>query len=190
MNRKPDKRNLNTKIELANAFKELAKKKEMNKISITDLIKLCNVNRNTFYYHFEDIYELIIWMFNEEIKKIIDEADKTDARTFLNSIFTYVESNKHILNSAYNSFGIEQFRKLLYPYFYSILNKVILVETHNVSINEDFKNFVIVFYCDGISGSIVSYLRGESNINKCDLIDYILTLGESISKIVMSKNMK
>ena len=48
----------------------------MNKISITDLIKLCNVNRNTFYYHFEDIYELIIWMFNEEIKKIIDEADK------------------------------------------------------------------------------------------------------------------
>ena len=43
MSRKVDKRNLNTKIELANAFKEISKKKEMNKISITDLIKYCNI---------------------------------------------------------------------------------------------------------------------------------------------------
>ena len=39
MNRKQDKRNLNTKVELANAFKELSKKKPMNKITVNDLIK-------------------------------------------------------------------------------------------------------------------------------------------------------
>ena len=67
MNRKQDKRNLNTKMELANAFKELSKKKPMNKITVNDLIKYCQLNRNTFYYHFEDIHDLINWMFNEEL---------------------------------------------------------------------------------------------------------------------------
>ena len=76
MNRKQDKRNLNTKVELANAFKELSKKKPMNKITVNDLIKYCQLNRNTFYYHFEDIHDLINWMFNEEVKKIIDNFDK------------------------------------------------------------------------------------------------------------------
>lgn len=86
MNRKQDKRNLNTKVELANAFKELSKKKPMNKITVNDLIKYCQLNRNTFYYHFEDIHDLINWMFNEEVKKIIDNFDKSNYENFLNSV--------------------------------------------------------------------------------------------------------
>ena len=91
MNRKQDKRNLNTKMELANAFKELSKKKPMNKITVNDLIKYCQLNRNTFYYHFEDIHDLINWMFNEEVKKIIDNFDKSNYENFLNSVLDYIE---------------------------------------------------------------------------------------------------
>ena len=90
MNRKQDKRNLNTKVELANAFKELSKKKPMNKITVNDLIKYCQLNRNTFYYHFEDIHDLINWMFNEEVKKIIDNFDKSNYENFLNSVLDYI----------------------------------------------------------------------------------------------------
>lgn len=187
MSRKIDKRNLNTKIELANAFKEISKKKEMNKISITDLIKYCNINRNTFYYHFEDIYDLLTWMFNEEIKKLIEKSNKKDSKTFLNSIFDYVENNKHILNSAYNAFGREQFKKLLYPYFYAILNKIIDDEIGNHIIDENFRDFVINFYSEGITSSIFNYFTGEQKIGKEALIEYILALGELIPKIVLTK---
>lgn len=187
MSRKIDKRNLNTKIELANAFKEICKKKDMNKISITDLIKYCNINRNTFYYHFDDIYGLLTWMFTEEIKKLIQKSDKTDSKTFLNSIFYYVEDNKHILNSAYNAFGREQFKKLLYPYFYAILNKIIDDEISNNIVDENFKHFVINFYSEGIINSIFNYFTGEQKIDKEALIEYILALGELLPKIVLTK---
>lgn len=182
MNRKKDKRNLNTKIELANAFKELSKKKQINKISITDLINYCNINRNTFYYHFNDIYDLINWMFNEEVKPIIDNFDKTNPEIFLNKVFDYVEDNKHIFNSAYNSFGREQLKEILHPHFYAILDIIVTnhIKDFNLIMDKDFKDFLIDFYSAGFANSIVNYIKGTQSINRDKLIKYLLTLNDSI----------
>lgn len=53
--------NLLTKKALLNAFGELLEEKPFNKISISDLTNRCGLCRMTFYYHFNDIYELMIW---------------------------------------------------------------------------------------------------------------------------------
>lgn len=50
-----------TKNALLAAFGELLEKKPFNKITVNDITELCGVNRMTFYYHFQDIYELMIW---------------------------------------------------------------------------------------------------------------------------------
>ena len=50
---------LNTKKKLASALKQAMKKKPFGKIAVSELIKTCGINRNTFYYHFEDIYALL-----------------------------------------------------------------------------------------------------------------------------------
>lgn len=182
MNRKQDKRNLSTKIELANAFKELSKEKQMNKISVSDLIKYCNLNRNTFYYHFEDIYDLINWIFNEEVKTIIENLDKTNYELFFNSVLDYIEENKHILNSAYNSFGREQLKRLLNPHFYIILNKIITdqIQKHNLSIDNTFKDFLIEFYSAGIGELIVRYCKEEQCIDRKTLLSYLFSLIDAI----------
>ena len=50
-----------TKNALLRAFGELLEEKPFNKISISDLTGRCGLSRMTFYYHFRDIYELMIW---------------------------------------------------------------------------------------------------------------------------------
>jgi probable dihydroxyacetone kinase regulator len=50
-----------TKKALLAAFGDLLEKKPFNKITVTDITERCGVNRMTFYYHFQDIYELMIW---------------------------------------------------------------------------------------------------------------------------------
>ena len=50
-----------TKQALLAAFGQLLEKKPFNKITVGDITELCGVNRMTFYYHFQDIYELMIW---------------------------------------------------------------------------------------------------------------------------------
>ena len=46
---------MQTKTALAASLKKFMNKKPFGKITVTEIITDCNVNRNTFYYHFEDI---------------------------------------------------------------------------------------------------------------------------------------
>ena len=51
-----------TKIAIAYAFKDLLSEKPINKITINDITDKCNINRQTFYYHFQDIRDLVEWI--------------------------------------------------------------------------------------------------------------------------------
>lgn len=55
----------NTKKAINNAFWALLEEKPYNKITISDIVKKCNVGRNTFYYHFKDIHDLEKYSVNE-----------------------------------------------------------------------------------------------------------------------------
>lgn len=49
---------LPAKERLENAFWELLSEREYNKITVTDIVRTADVNRNSFYYHFSGLPEL------------------------------------------------------------------------------------------------------------------------------------
>ena len=51
-----------TKQALADSLRQLLTRKSFSKITVTEIVENCGVNRKTFYYHFEDIYALLRWM--------------------------------------------------------------------------------------------------------------------------------
>ena len=51
-----------TKRALAQSLKHLMEQKPLEKITVVDISEDCGVNRQTFYYHFQDIYDLIEWI--------------------------------------------------------------------------------------------------------------------------------
>ena len=48
-----------TKSAIIDAFWQLLEERPYTKITVRDIVELCQVNRNTFYYHFHDIPELL-----------------------------------------------------------------------------------------------------------------------------------
>lgn len=48
-----------TRAAIINAFWQLLDEKPYNKITVKNIVERCQVNRNTFYYHFHDIPELL-----------------------------------------------------------------------------------------------------------------------------------
>jgi len=61
-----------TKIAIAFAFKELLMEKPLNKITVNDITDKCEINRQTFYYHFHDIFELTEWICEEDAKRALE----------------------------------------------------------------------------------------------------------------------
>ena len=55
------------------SLKELCREKSFDKISIADITSTCGLNRQTFYYHFEDKYELLNWIYyTEGFARLVD----------------------------------------------------------------------------------------------------------------------
>ena len=65
-----------TKKAIIDAFVELISERPLSKITVKDIVTRCGVNRNTFYYYFEDIYALIDELFQLETEKAqaVDKA--------------------------------------------------------------------------------------------------------------------
>lgn len=55
-----------TKKELAESLKRLASERLFEHVTVGDIVKECGVNRQTFYYHFSDKYELLDWIYYNE----------------------------------------------------------------------------------------------------------------------------
>lgn len=60
-----------TRNAIIQAFRQQLEEKPVSKITVKDIVGCCNINRNTFYYHFQDIPSLIEEMMMEEAEQLI-----------------------------------------------------------------------------------------------------------------------
>ena len=49
--------------------------KPIDKITIRDITDLCDMRRQNFYYHFQDIYDLMHWMFQQEAVSLLEKYE-------------------------------------------------------------------------------------------------------------------
>ena len=68
-----------TKNLIKREFLLLVEEKSLKNITIAELADRCEINRNTFYYHYEDIYMLIKEILNDELAKIDEEFNYTNS---------------------------------------------------------------------------------------------------------------
>lgn len=74
-----------TKRLLADTLKDMANRMPLKSISVQKLVKECQLNRSTFYYHFKDIQDLINWIYHVEITVPIHDFIRTE-ENFLSGI--------------------------------------------------------------------------------------------------------
>ena len=64
-----------TKTDIKEAFMTLLNKKPFDKITVKEIVEECGINRNTFYYHYEDIYDLLQSVLDDEVQAAMQSVD-------------------------------------------------------------------------------------------------------------------
>ncbi len=172
----------NTKTQLANAFKKLAKEKSISKITVKDIITECNVNRKTFYYHFEDICDLFKWIHEEGAFSYVNKVDLiSDHEEVIQFVIDYLNANKKLLNSAYDAFSQEGLKRIFHGDFLHITKKLVdSVESNlKITVNSEFKSFVVKFYVDAIASFTVTWFRSNETYNDEVVVHYIRSIFKS-----------
>ncbi|TWK09681.1 hypothetical protein CHCC20442_4468 [Bacillus licheniformis] len=120
---KKDRRVKRTKKMIRDALSELMKNKAFEEISVTDISKKADINRGTFYLHYEDKYDLL----DQSEEEIIQEINKIAKRsihsmdvlnqdvidhplTFVVDIFQYIKENEVFMKAVLGPKGPGSFR--------------------------------------------------------------------------------
>ena len=112
MERRPNTASQQTKQALAAALKELMAQKPIENITIHDLTEHCGIRRQTFYYHFEDVYDLLRWMFQEEAVALLQ-------------LFRYIEQNREVCLCALKSVGREHLKRFFEADIHAIIHRAV-----------------------------------------------------------------
>lgn len=182
------------KKKLSNALKKEMETKPLKKVTVSEIIQECGVNRKTFYYHFTDIYDLLKWTLEQEAVEVVKQfhltSEYTDAIRF---VIDYVEKNAHIINCAYDSMGREEMKRFFCNDFYDVTSKYIndYVEEKKLDIEPKYKQFLVIFYTEGLAGLLINLFQNKDTFDKEKAIEYVsFTIENSISNLLETANNK
>lgn len=149
-----------TKKALAASLKKLLMEKPLDKITVIDIVEDCEVNRQTFYYHFQDIYDLVEWIFANDADKALDgkKTYGTWQQGFL-QIFEYVLENKALIMNTYKSISRDQLERYLYEVTYKLLIGVVEEKAVGMNVRDEDKEFIADFYKFGFVGLMLEWIR-------------------------------
>ena len=158
-----------TKRILADAFKSLASTKNISTITVKEITDKCGLKRQTFYNHFNDKYDLIKWIYlNEVISKIENEDDWT---VKYKEIFKYFLENKNMILNIYNCEAQNYLIHFILRQSKPIIEKVIDEKSKNYDIKEEDKNFLCLFYSGALGSLIINWIELGMN----DEIDTLIS---------------
>ena len=115
-----------TRKAIREAFLQLLDERMLSEITVKDIVENCGVNRQTFYYHFHDIYDLIEWILRDTADRLMrEQMDYSDWTVGVQTLMQYLQQDRLLVLNAYHSVSHEvvadYLKKLLQPYILRII---------------------------------------------------------------------
>lgn len=163
MERKEDRRARMTREFLKHALIDLMKSKNINEISVKELCEKADVNRSTFYKHYNtvtELYEDTIRDVTENFRYITQYAEKEGTllkSNYIESILNYVENNRDLFLVILSEKGNVGFGEFLVKNTDYILNGYDDIT--------ELKRYCIYFVVSGMSSIIWKWLNEEERMS-------------------------
>ena len=180
-----------TKHALGESLKKLLIKKPLNKITVTEIVEGCGVNRMTFYYHFRDIYDLLEWVCLQDAEKEIKEQRlNTRWEDSLLGIFSKIQNNKAFVANIYQTMSKDYLERYLYRVSEAIFIRFIEERDLDNSLSEKDKTFIASYYRYAFMGIILNWIEDDMQEDPKDIIEKlsILAKGDLTNAISQFKN--
>ena len=168
-----------TKQALIASFKKLLETEPFDKITISDITNDCGLSRQTFYYHFRYIFDMIRWIYNSEsLNEIGGRGGYGTWQDKIRELFDYTLNNKSLILGTFNS----KCRNDLVGYYMDVsIRKIsdIVEMKSDGDIAEKDKKFIASVYAYAFVGIMVDWISDGMKESSEEMVDRVY-------KIVMS----
>jgi len=149
-----------TKKAIRENFLNLLLKKSFDKITVKDIVEACEINRNTFYYYYKDIYDLMGDIFQTETNKVLEEQERGGScYEEFQRIAAFITSYRGSIIHIYHSKSREVFVGHLNTVSEIILQNYIEQLRIDGEIAPENKKFVCDYYRFSVVGMIINWIK-------------------------------
>ena len=148
-----------TENAIKSTFMELLNKKPINKITVKEIAALCGINRNSFYYHFNDIPHLLETILTEEAERLSDTPVESESiyASLIDAVDFAIE-NKTAIFHIYNSANREMFEQYLDKISTKTVTGFINNAAEPLGIIERDREAVVLYYKCLLVGFVIDWL--------------------------------
>ncbi len=171
------------KIAITNAFLELADEHDFEKITVTSLVEKCSISRQTFYYHFDDIDEMLKWAFKHETEKICNKQVEGEWKESAGLYIDFLNRYDKLLRSAAKSSNFIYVFGLLSESFSSYIHSYIEKKTKKPSASKSDLEFLVSCISNGFAGLVIEELKK----NKSDYASLLEKITKGLILITSNK---
>lgn len=175
-----------TKKIIKDAFWELLEEKPYNKITVRDIVNRCCVNRNTFYYYFQDIPTLMVDSIEEWIDEVIRKygtiTSPVDCLTYMAE--ECMKRKKAFLN-LFHSAQKDAFLYDLNRMGYDIINTYVdKIGENREILKEEKESFIRCYKCVFV-GSILGWLEEDASYDLSSFYEELCKIfsGSGLDKV-------
>ena len=168
-----------TKENLAAALKKLMVQKPLEKITIQEITSLCGIKRQHFYYHFEDIYDLMRWMFQKEAMSLLDQYEGTHLwQDGILQLFQYLQDNREVCLSAIHSEGRKYIKQFFVTDIHAIIHRTV-EQLATAVYGKDYEDLpkqvelLTLFYVNTLMGSLESWLEDDFRYSPEEIVSFL-----------------
>lgn len=167
-----------TEKAIKDGFMELLNEKSINKITVKDISEKCGINRNTFYYHFCDIPDLLEVIFTEEAEKIVSFDEEASLYEMLVYAVDFAIENKVAVYHIFKSANREMFETFLGRISEKVVTEIVEKKAEGYNTDEMSKRAIVRYYKCLLIGIVIDWLASEMQYELqgelrriCDLFD-------------------
>jgi len=131
----------------------------LNKITVKDIASACEINRNTFYYYYTDIYALLAEIFQAELQTVIDEYNDTLSweESFIVATKFALE-NKRAIYHVYNSMQREELVNYIYNVSGNVMSRYVEKVSDGISAYSGDRELIASFYQCALTEMVLRWI--------------------------------
>ena len=151
---------INMKAVIAETFVELMKHKNIDRITVRDVVEACGVSRQTFYYHFRDITEVIEYLVQQALRDMLRESLKANTlREALSVFIAAAVSSERLLRKMMHSQRREQIEILLVHSARTYLGELLRAKAPELEVPLTDVDLALNFCAYGIAGTLLEHFE-------------------------------
>lgn len=148
-----------TKKAIVESFIRLLNQKPLDKITVKEIVDDCGINRNTFYYHFEDIRALLTFVIDAEVEQVLTaHASVASLEEGFIAAANFALSNKRAVYHIYNSVSREELERYLNSIAEDVMRSMVEGIEESKNVEEEDLELIIHFYKSGLVGIAAGWI--------------------------------